>query len=379
MSLKNMEKWQKRKLIFSFAMVLIIGISFLFFTCNALYQDKMGEDIYWRDALEIPNDLKEDVEVYGADATRVTVGTYVENLKEINIKSSYFRVVFLAWFKWEGNDDLDMMNNFRIYKGLINKMEVVKEVHKGNEHYQLVRCDTTITKNYWTIRFPLESHQLRIYIEPNYIVNDVVLVPDTGQSGLNENLGISGFDIDRFETGAYAIRYDGTRGDPDLPADGNVVVSEHVTAMQINRSDPGLYVKCFAALVGTITWVMITLFICTYHYVDPLSMIPAALFGTVANVMVGANLLPDALQAGLIEYVNFWGVMMILMSAIVIININQIRKKQDAKASADGNNDKRNTLSAREFSKLYGRVLFYTILLLILGGNILLPVCAYLF
>ena len=92
-------------------------------------------------------------------------------------------------------------------------------------------------------------------------------------------------------------------------------------------------------------------------------MIPAALFGTVANIMVGANLLPDALQAGLIEFVNIWGVMMILMCAIVIININRIRKKYED----------------REFSQYYGRILFYIILILTLLGNILLPVCAYLF
>jgi hypothetical protein len=141
-----------------------------------------------------------------------------------------------------------------------------------------------------------------------------VLVPDTAESGLNENLGISGFDVDRFETGSYAIQYKGAHGDPDVPADDNVITSEHVTAIQINRSDPGLYVKCFVALVGTLTWVMITLFICTYHYVDPLSMIPAALFGTVANVMVGANL-AGRLPAGLI-LCDFGGLKLILIRHI---------------------------------------------------------------
>ncbi|MEA5004760.1 MAG: hypothetical protein VB081_14830, partial [Christensenella sp.] len=96
---------------------------------------------------------------------------------------------------------------------------------------------------------------------------------------------------------------------------------------------------------------------------DPLSMIPAALFGTVANIMVGANLLPDALQAGLLEYVNVWGIMMILMGAMAIININRIRKKYED----------------RDFSKHYGRVLFYTILILVLAGNLLMPICAYIF
>lgn len=361
MKLKEMKDWQKNKLLFSVIAILVIAGIFLSFTCTSLYQDKAAEDGYWYDALEVPEDLAHDVDELGADATRVTVGTYIENLKEINLKACNFRVVFLVWFRWEGDPELDMMNNFRVYKGFMNKMELVKELHDGDLNYQLVRCDVTITKNYWTIRFPLESHQLRIYIESDYMINDVVFVPDIKDSGLNQNLGISGFDVIRTATGSYAIRYENAHGDPEVPKDGVLITSEHVTAMEINRTDTGLYVKCFIALVGTLTWVLITLFICTYHHVDPLAMIPAALFGTVANIMVGANLLPDALQMGLLEFVNLWGVMMILMCAIVIININRIRKKYED----------------REFSQQYGRILFYIILGLTLAGNFLLPFCAY--
>ena len=108
---------------------------------------------------------------------------------------------------------------------------------------------------------------------------------------------------------------------------------------------------------------LITLFICTYHRVDPLSMIPAALFGTVTNIMVGANLLPDALQLGLLEFVNIFGIVTILAVAMTIININRIRNKYED----------------RDFASFYGRVMFYTILVLVVAGNIILPMSAYMF
>lgn len=65
-----------------------------------------------------------------------------------------------------------------------------------------------------------------------------------------------------------------------------------MTQLEINRSGLGLYAKCFIALFGTSLWVFITMFLCTYHRADPLSMIPAALFGTVSNIMVGTILSP---------------------------------------------------------------------------------------
>jgi hypothetical protein len=73
---------------------------------------------------------------------------------------------------------------------------------------------------------------------------------------------------------------------------------------------------------------LLTLFINIYHHVDPLEMIPEALFGCVANIMVGASLLPEALDMGLLEYVNIWGILTILTATVVIINVNAIRHQR---------------------------------------------------
>jgi len=43
--------------------------------------------------------------------------------------------------------------------------------------------------------------------------------------------------------------------------------------------------------------------------------------------MVGANLLPDALTAGLVEYVNIWGIVNILAFSMFIISSNSIRSR----------------------------------------------------
>lgn len=361
MKLKDLERWQLKRLLCGVLAVLIIGGIYIAFTASTLYQDKMAEDDYWNNAFVSSEEVKSEVERLSKDATAVSCGTYIENLKEVSLKNSNFRLEMMVWFNWDGDQELDMANNFRIYKGLINKREVVKETFENGHCYQLVRIDVTVTKNYWTKRFPLESHQLKIYIEPNYNVNKVVLTADKKDSGYNGNLSIAGFDMVRVDTGTFDMKYGSTQGDPDFK--DAAYTTEHVTQMEINRSNGGLYAKCFIALIGTITWVMIILFICTYHRVDPLSMIPAALFGTVANIMVGANLVPDALDMGLLEYVNIFNIMIILMTAISVININRIRNK----------------FEDRDFAKLFGRSMFAAILLLVLVGNLTLPLCAYIF
>lgn len=358
---KDMQGWQKKRLGFSLFLFFLIAISFLTYTCSALYADKTGESKYWESYFESNPKVEARAATYNANATQVSVGTYIENIKELNLKTNSFRGVYLVWFKWNGNEELDMANNFRVYKGLINKTETVKESHVGDEHYQLLRIDVTISKQFWTPRFPLESHQLRMYIESNYPVDDVMFVADKENSGYNPSLSLTGYEFEKVATESVLNEYDSNHGDPAI--DNAVITSEHMTQMEINRSDFGTYFRCFIALLGTTVWVFITLYINTNHRVDPLGMIPAALFGTVTNIMVGANLLPDSLQTGLLEYVNFWGIFTILAVTFSVININRIRAK----------------FEDRLFANYYGKWMFYSILITVLLGHILLPLSSYIF
>lgn len=360
MSIKGMQPWQKRRLFITLFLVLGIGITFLVSTCTALYQDKVSERDYWNAALTPSDSALEHLSQIDDNATQVAVGTYIETFKELSLRNSSYRMEFLLWFRWSGDEDLDMANHFRIYKGTINKSQILKDYHENGVHYQLLRVDASVYKNYWTIRFPLESHQLRMYIESNYTADRVIFKNDKENCGFNGNLDIPGYELVRHDTGIFTVEADSNNGDPELS--DTAINSEFVTALEVNRGSWGLYLKCFIALFGTTTWVLITLFINTYHHVDPLSMIPAALFGTVSNIMVGANLLPDVLQLGLLEFVNLWGVMTILAVALVIININRIRNKYQDK----------------EFASFYGRILFYTILTLVVVGHISLPLSALL-
>lgn len=359
MEKKTFQKWQVRKLLFWFLAVIIFGGVYLTYTCWDLYNDKASEEYYWQSAMNDDAQVPEHITQISKNATHVKVGTYVETLKEINMKSSSYRVVTKVWFKWTGDDDLDMINNFHVYNGTVNKLNVMKDEVINGEHYQVATLDVSVFKNFWTKRFPLESHQLRFYIEPDYSIERVVLEGDMENCAVNPNLSIAGYDLLRSDCANYTNVYNTTYGEPGIKE--ALATSEFMTQMELNRDSFGAYLKCFIALVGTSLWVFITMILCTFHRVDPLGMIPAALFGTVTNIAVGANLLPDALHTGLLEYVNIWGIFTILVGALTIININRIRNKY---------NDNR-------FAVLYGRIITFTVIFMVLLGHILMPMSAY--
>ncbi|MEG2202988.1 MAG: hypothetical protein RRY10_05005, partial [Christensenellaceae bacterium] len=195
MGFKDLKSWQKKRLWISFLLVLIAAVVFLTATASSLYQDKFMEDEYWHETLTTPESVQQKIEAQSGNETQVMVGSYVENLKEISLKDSNFGMKVLVWFRWEGNDKLDMVNHFRIYKGTINSKEIVEDYHKDGINYQSALLDVTVSKNFWTNRFPLESHQLRMYLEAGPTVQDVVFVADTQHSSMNPSLSISGYQL----------------------------------------------------------------------------------------------------------------------------------------------------------------------------------------
>ncbi len=357
---------RKRKMFLTWVIAsLVIGITLLTCMVASLISDSSAEkDTWYENNTEYYTQERTIAEDKAAahDSTNVTVGTYVNYINNLSIKDSSYRVTMLVWFRWDGNPDLDMANNFHIYKGYINKREILTESNVGDTHYQLTRIDVTLNKVFYTSRFPLESHQLRIFVESEYDATEVLLVGDTENSGVNESANLAGYEVKDIQFANTAYTYPSTESDPTLIYP--TTDSEYMTAITVGRAGIGLYVKCFIAMYGTTLWVLIMLYICGHHRVDPLGMIPGALFGTVSNIMVGAALLPDALDLGLLEFVNIWGIMTIVMVAIYIIQINNIRSEYGRKDEA--------------FSRFFGRAMFYVALVLAIAGNVILPLSAFL-
>jgi hypothetical protein len=202
---------------------------------------------------------------------------------------------------------------------------------------------------------------MNVYIESEYPAEQVIFDGDVDNSAMNSSMSIAGFKVSSVEWGEAAHQYVSNFSQPGL--DEDPVESEYVTSIIVKRDGIGLYLKCFLAMYGTSLWVLIMIYICANHHVDTVGMIPGALFGTVSNIMVGAALVPDALSMGLLEYANIWGIMTILMGAMAIIQTNQIR-------SEHGRADER-------FARFFGHAMFWTVTILAVGGNILLPLFSW--
>ena len=359
--------WQKRRLVVSVVVLLAIFVPYIIFACLNMYEDAQAENDYWDYYLQPPSaETQELVDEYSKDAAKVDVAFNLEQVQSVDLAKSTFTVMMNVAYRWNGHPDLDFTSkhNVSFYKGDISDILVLEDEHTGDVHYQYVQYIVTINKDYWTARFPLESHQLRLYLEPSYNVNRVVFDVERDACYVNPNLAISGYELTRWDTNVEVIADDHSMLNPlyDDYEDPTVYTTEAMLQLEINRSGIGVYLKCTVAMFGTLGWILLCLYVATFRHVNALGMVGSAFFGAVSNILVGANMLSSALQLGLVEFVNLFGLGIIVASTAVVIAINTIR----------------NEIENEAFAQFYGRVMLVLIAILMVAANVLLPICAYL-
>lgn len=350
---------QKQKLVFWFLLYLSISLIFLSYAVHTMIIEKNSADTEYTKTLNQTAFNGSDKAYLPDTAVLVNSGVYIETIKHISLKSGTFRTEFIVWFRWENHDDITFTeNNLRIRNGTINHMEVVENYHKNSVHYQSMRIDATISKKFTTACFPLGSQVLSIYISPmHYTSDDIRFIPDTENSGVNTNLSSAGYSLIRNDIISSSETYLNTMGNPwtDAPESRACIV----TVLELNRHNWGIFLQCFIALFGTVGWVLIGLYICTFHQVDPIKTLPPALFGAISNLIVVSNLLPDMVQFGLVEYMNFYGILTILAGTLSIIQINRLRNDNNA------------------YANTFGRIMFFTLLILSIAGMCIMPAVTY--
>ena len=353
--------WQRKKILLWFGLVATAALILLTVSGMYLAFDKHAEKTSWDDYLTEADTFTEEELAASQSAVQVSVGTYVERLDSVDIKNSKFTVTFRCWFNWEGHPELDMEGNFHIYKGTVRQAVKQEEHRENGKNYQLFTVTADVSKEFSTKRFPLGSYQLRLYLQPVDTIETIVFVPDLAGSGINSELGVAGFALCRSDHALFLYRQRANADGAYFKGSGTKTYSEFLTAMELRRDSIGLYLKCTIALLGTSFWALIVLFLCSHHRVDSLGMMPAILIGTVTNLMIGANLVPDALHTGLLEFINLWGIYTVLLSAVLVIVINRIRSQHGDEA----------------FAEFFGKIMFYTVLITTIAGHLILPLSAY--
>ena len=248
--------------------------------------------------------------------------------------------------------------------------------------FQKIHFDAKIEKTFDSPRYPLDSVQFHIYIQPNRSSDYVRynLVDNVSING--ETVAFNGFsspfsmtngyrrissngDIKDLTTRIfyYAVNEESTLKNED-PSKW-VIKSELEIVVRANKSGMSSFIQAFINIFAVGIWMIIAFFNQSYNKQDSIGMIGTGLFAAISSILVGVSMISDANIISLITMINVFTLGIILIMAYESIAAKRASVKENKVAMA------------YRFIKL--RVIFYVIVISSLMMFIALPFTAYIF
>lgn len=257
--------------------------------------------------------------------------------------------------------------------------------------FQRCRFTCQILKSFDCPRYPLDSEQLEIVIDPRY-TSDVLryvqadslsleklqqtpagLVILTSYGAAEEKVYTSGvsasFNIsDGYEliSSSPYIRSNSRRlsyAAKVVDATYTEVVSSYQILVRVARKSINLFLQAFANLFAVIVWITIAFYDQSYNGEDSIGMLGTGLFGVISSVLVGISMISDSNLFSLITMINIFTLFVIMLMAYEAILSKRAKIKKD--------------LTAMAYNVIKLRILFYILIICTLTMFIGLPILSY--
>ena len=267
---------------------------------------------------------------------RVTVGVYVNALKEVSLHDNQFQTDFWIWFRWpKSTPDIDPLESFEIIGG----GEVAKESQVrqdlGQFHYAACRVRATITKFFDVREFPQDRHEVSIIIEDSeHEDHKILFVADRSNTRIDPDVQVPGFVITSSASSVSTHTYRSNYGDITLPSDSESKYSRFELRVKLARPGLGYSLKLLWGLWLSALIAFIPMFIKPID-VDPrFGLGVGAIFAAMANAYIISSALPDTNQVTTADEVNMLTIAFIFLSVLestVSLNLYQNGKEATSK------------------------------------------------
>jgi hypothetical protein len=161
----------------------------------------------------------------GSKAQTVTVGCYLQNVPEIEVKSNSFHAELYLWFVWSGSIDPTLTFQLTNAIGMadLSKTPVYtdaagaakpEELPDGR-FYQVFHVQGRFGHPFSLAKFPFDDHEIVISVEDaKHPIGDLVHEVDTKGSATRPDLVIPGWRLNRMRAETRSSTFATTFGDP---------------------------------------------------------------------------------------------------------------------------------------------------------------------
>jgi len=250
-----------------------------------------------------------------ANAEKMTVGLFVNQIYAIDIKNNSFGVDFWIWFRWSGQGP-SPLDSFELMGGRItSRSNVVKKKLSEGVEYNAVRVNATVHKQWDLKQFPFDDHTLRIQVEDaEREVSRGVYVADAENEGIDPEVTVSGWDVVGHRHEVVDHAYHSNYGDTSAATNAETHYSRYIFDIELKRNGWGRFFKFFFGLfIATfVSWC--AFFVRPKDASPRVSVSVGAMFAAAAVTIGINNQMPDTGYVTLADKLVYLSLAMILVS-----------------------------------------------------------------
>ena len=270
----------------------------------------------WIDPVELNKSLQKP-------ASKVNVGMYVDHIVDLSTLNTNWTVDFYIWFRWK-DKKIHPGDTFQIMDGEIISSNMIDSTSYNDEHYELYRVVTKITKFFNVTRFPLDDHMLTIPIENKvYTWQRMQFVADTEVSDVSSRVILPDYKITKAFLSTKPHPYKTNRGNPRYKSDPMIVYDQLIYGLEIRRPDWGLYFKMFESLFASVA-VALLVFFMNPQGDGRVGLGIGAFFAAVASSYVTTTELPGIGILTLSDLINILGMTTVFLSVLCSIIVMKV-------------------------------------------------------
>jgi hypothetical protein len=248
--------------------------------------------------------------------TEVTIGIYIMDVYDLDVRKGTYTVDFYIWFKWKGDvnpRNFEIMNGYLAYKAKQDNL-----ITHGDYHHVSYRCRANLHSRFDLSAYPWDKQIISIHVEDeDDDIKKLVYVPDVENSKIHTSLNIHDWAISALKVYITDNIYETNFGKPSRSDDEKATYSRFTLDIHIDHNGFNLFLKTFLALFISVAIAFLTFLILPKHYAAPrFSVCITGMFGAVSSHIVVSQRIFESPVLTLADYVHFLGFFFIFLSVL---------------------------------------------------------------
>jgi len=247
---------------------------------------------------------------------KVTIGIYIMDVYDLDVRKGTYTVDFYIWFKWRGDvnpRNFEIMNGYLAYKARQDNLTT-----HGDYHHVSYRCRANLHTPFDLSAYPWDKQIISIHVEDeDDDIKKLIYVPDVENSKIYFGLNINDWAISALKVYITDNIYETNFGKPSRSHDEKATYSRFTFDIHIDHKGFNLFLKTFIALFISVAIAFLTFLIHPKHYAAPrFSVCVTGMFGAVSSHIVVSQRIFESPVLTLADHVHFLGFFFIFLSVL---------------------------------------------------------------